>query len=335
MITQTIQVTTFVLKLKHPCTEKPWKLRKIQAKAEKALKFYGNIRSVHSVCSVLSFRSFRSVRSFRSFRSFRSVRSFHGFHSLRRMHECIRMNCAVAAFAAFAAWRDSRTILSTPWGIWSGGLGDGLVGTGRVPHFMQGMPEKRVLICDFKNSYHSSFLSLVASLFSCLPVVVVRNEVEAFPNLFVTWFRLVSPEIPGKKDLLMYTIHTMLVFQKSLEHSSLSQYIQCQQNYESKQSKFLMPFFRGCWMLALSWRQVSRTFSKTWGFPSLRLGYLLSTAANVNALTCVRGPYETWQSLGVRYATLQYLASQVSNRLFFWVFGLCLFGTGYSFFVDM
>ena len=114
MITQTIQVTTFVLKLKHPCTEKPWKLRKIQAKAEKALKFYGNIRSVHSVCSVLSFRSFRSFRSVRSFRSFRSVRSFHGFHSLRRMHECIRMNCAVAAFAAFAAWRDSRTILSTP-----------------------------------------------------------------------------------------------------------------------------------------------------------------------------------------------------------------------------
>lgn len=97
------------------------------------------------------------------------------------------------------------------------------------------------------------------------------------------------------------SIHTMLVFRKSLEHSGLSQYIHSQQNYESKQSKFLMPFFGGCWMLALSWRQVSRTFSKTWGFPSLRLGYLLSTAANVNALTCVRGPYETWQSLGVCY----------------------------------
>eukprot|EP00435_Cladocopium_sp_Y103_P059499 s865_g21.t1 len=40
---------------------------------------------------------------------------------------------------------------------------------------------------------------------------------------------------------------------------------------------------------------VSRTFSKTWGFPSLRLGYLLSTGSNVSALTCVRGPYETWQ----------------------------------------
>ena len=40
--------------------------------------------------------------------------------------------------------------------------------------------------------------------------------------------------------------------------------------------------------------EVSRTFSKTWGFPSLRLGYLLSTGSNVSALTCVRGPYETW-----------------------------------------
>lgn len=37
---------------------------------------------------------------------------------------------------------------------------------------------------------------------------------------------------------------------------------------------------------------VSRTFSKTWGFPSLRLGYLLSTGSNVSALTCVRGPYD-------------------------------------------
>lgn len=203
------------------------------------------------------------------------------------------------------------------------------------PTLCRGCPQKRVWICDwhFKNSYPSSFLSLVASLFSCLPVVVVRNEVEAFPNLFVTWFRLVSPEIPGKKDLLMYSIHTMLVFRKSLEHSSLSQYIQGQQNYESKQSKFLMPFFGGCWMLALSWRQVSRTFSKTWGFPSLRLGYLLSTAANVNALTCVRGPYETWQSLGVCYAAVLGISSKRSP--FFWVFGLCLFGTGYSFFVDM
>ena len=77
-------------------------------------------------------------------------------------------------------------------GISGGGLGDDLVGTGRVPHLMHGMPEKQVLICDWifhlKDSYHSSILSLVASLFSCLlAVVVVRNEVEAFPNLFVTW----------------------------------------------------------------------------------------------------------------------------------------------------
>ena len=43
--------------------------------------------------------------------------------------------------------------------------------------------------------------------------------------------------------------------------------------------------------------EVSRTFSKTWGFPSLRLGYLLSTGSNVSALTCVRGPYETWQPI--------------------------------------
>ncbi|CAK8991265.1 unnamed protein product [Durusdinium trenchii] len=37
---------------------------------------------------------------------------------------------------------------------------------------------------------------------------------------------------------------------------------------------------------------VSRTFSKTWGIPSLRLGYLVSTKPNVDALTCVRGPYD-------------------------------------------
>ena len=254
-------------------------------------------------------------------------------NSAQRLKKC--SNIAVLVDECYFEFMDPQTSVAKLGGIWSGGLGDGLVGTGRVPHFAQGMPEKRVLICDwhFKNSYPSSFLSLVASLFSCLPVVVVRNEVEAFPNLFVTWFRLVSPEIPGKKDLLMYSIHTMLVFRKSLEHSSLSQYIQGQQNYESKQSKFLMPFFGGCWMLALSWCQVSRTFSKTWGFPSLRLGYLLSTAANVNALTCVRGPYETWQSLGVCYAAVLGISSKRSP--FFWVFGLCLFGTGYSFFVDM
>merc|ERR1712194_151938 len=37
---------------------------------------------------------------------------------------------------------------------------------------------------------------------------------------------------------------------------------------------------------------VCRTFSKTWGFPSLRLGYVLSAGANIKALCCVRGPYD-------------------------------------------
>mmetsp|Transcript_117713 Transcript_117713/g.327817 ORF Transcript_117713/g.327817 Transcript_117713/m.327817 type:complete len:661 (-) Transcript_117713:112-2094(-) len=37
---------------------------------------------------------------------------------------------------------------------------------------------------------------------------------------------------------------------------------------------------------------VTRTFSKTWGLPALRLGYLLSTEANVRALASVRGPYD-------------------------------------------
>ena len=37
---------------------------------------------------------------------------------------------------------------------------------------------------------------------------------------------------------------------------------------------------------------VCRTFSKTWGIPSLRLGYLMSAAANIDAVTCVRGPYD-------------------------------------------
>eukprot|EP00439_Symbiodinium_sp_Y106_P082667 s542_g22.t1 len=37
---------------------------------------------------------------------------------------------------------------------------------------------------------------------------------------------------------------------------------------------------------------VCRTFSKTWGIPSLRLGYLMSAPANISALCCVRGPYD-------------------------------------------
>eukprot|EP00929_Paragymnodinium_shiwhaense_P019046 TRINITY_DN13103_c0_g1_i1.p1 TRINITY_DN13103_c0_g1~~TRINITY_DN13103_c0_g1_i1.p1 ORF type:complete len:651 (+),score=119.67 TRINITY_DN13103_c0_g1_i1:71-2023(+) len=37
---------------------------------------------------------------------------------------------------------------------------------------------------------------------------------------------------------------------------------------------------------------VCRTFSKTWGIPSLRLGYLISAKANISALCSVRGPYD-------------------------------------------
>lgn len=44
---------------------------------------------------------------------------------------------------------------------------------------------------------------------------------------------------------------------------------------------------------------VCRTFSKTWGIPSLRLGYLISQVANIGALTCVRGPYDINQLAGV------------------------------------
>lgn len=37
---------------------------------------------------------------------------------------------------------------------------------------------------------------------------------------------------------------------------------------------------------------ITRTFSKTWGMPSLRFGYLLSSQENIQALMCVRGPYD-------------------------------------------
>lgn len=37
---------------------------------------------------------------------------------------------------------------------------------------------------------------------------------------------------------------------------------------------------------------ITRTFSKTWGLPSVRLGYVLSVADNINALLNVRGPYD-------------------------------------------
>ncbi|GAA5317402.1 MAG: histidinol-phosphate transaminase [Candidatus Pelagadaptatus aseana] len=37
---------------------------------------------------------------------------------------------------------------------------------------------------------------------------------------------------------------------------------------------------------------VTRTFSKTWGLPSIRFGYILSAADNIRALLNVRGPYD-------------------------------------------
>ena len=40
---------------------------------------------------------------------------------------------------------------------------------------------------------------------------------------------------------------------------------------------------------------ITRTFSKTWGLPSLRFGYLISAADNIRALCNVRGPYDVNQ----------------------------------------
>ncbi|MCR6651621.1 MAG: histidinol-phosphate aminotransferase family protein [Cellvibrionaceae bacterium] len=37
---------------------------------------------------------------------------------------------------------------------------------------------------------------------------------------------------------------------------------------------------------------ITRTFSKTWGMPSLRLGYIISHPDNIRALLNVRGPYD-------------------------------------------
>ncbi len=37
---------------------------------------------------------------------------------------------------------------------------------------------------------------------------------------------------------------------------------------------------------------VTRTFSKTWGLPSIRMGYILSCEENIRALLNVRGPYD-------------------------------------------
>lgn len=40
---------------------------------------------------------------------------------------------------------------------------------------------------------------------------------------------------------------------------------------------------------------VTRTFSKTWGLPSLRIGYLIAAKENIHALLKVRGPYDVNQ----------------------------------------
>lgn len=60
---------------------------------------------------------------------------------------------------------------------------------------------------------------------------------------------------------------------------------------------------------------VTRTFSKTWGMPSLRMGYLIASPDNVLALLSVRGPYDVNQlaivaaqaALSHADATLEYV----------------------------
>jgi len=44
---------------------------------------------------------------------------------------------------------------------------------------------------------------------------------------------------------------------------------------------------------------VCRTFSKTWGFPALRIGAIVSAEVNIRALCCVRGPYDINQLAAV------------------------------------
>mmetsp|Transcript_129181 Transcript_129181/g.414137 ORF Transcript_129181/g.414137 Transcript_129181/m.414137 type:complete len:364 (+) Transcript_129181:54-1145(+) len=57
-----------------------------------------------------------------------------------------------------------------------------------------------------------------------------------------------------------------------------------------------------------------RTFSKTWGMPSLRLGYLLSAEQNIKALCCVRGPYDINHLAGIA------LDAAMKDRQYVWDF---------------
>jgi histidinol-phosphate aminotransferase len=57
---------------------------------------------------------------------------------------------------------------------------------------------------------------------------------------------------------------------------------------------------------------VTRTFSKTWGIPSLRLGYLISAPENIRALCCVRGPYDVNQLAAVA------VEAALANRQYVW-----------------
>lgn len=62
---------------------------------------------------------------------------------------------------------------------------------------------------------------------------------------------------------------------------------------------------------------VCRTFSKTWGFPSLRIGALLSCEANIKAISSVRGPYDVNQlapvAVRAALADKQYMLSYVDE----------------------
>lgn len=58
------------------------------------------------------------------------------------------------------------------------------------------------------------------------------------------------------------------------------------------------------WVDAFSNLVITRTFSKTWGIPSLRLGFVISHRDNILALLNVRGPYDINQLaiVGIRAA---------------------------------